>query len=166
MHAAGERRQADDAAARWRAELADRLIRIFTRDDDGRRPVYGGTQKFQDDPHWRDLILFYEYFHGDNGAGLGAIHQTGWTGLVAIADRRVAAVTAGQKRKKAKGNRPAINEFLFPLFVPRAMTAVSCRARRRPYQERGGPPVAQMRPKFRQTWRQRPVKRRLPIVHC
>ena len=50
---------------------------------DGRRPVYGGTEKFQDDPHWRDLILFYEYFHGDNGAGLGASHQTGWTGLVA-----------------------------------------------------------------------------------
>ena len=48
-----------------------------------RRPVYGGTAKFQDDPHWRDLILFYEYFHGDNGAGLGASHQTGWTGLVA-----------------------------------------------------------------------------------
>ena len=49
----------------------------------GSRPVYGGTAKFQDDPHWRDLILFYEYFHGDNGAGLGASHQTGWTGLVA-----------------------------------------------------------------------------------
>ena len=49
----------------------------------GKRPVYGGTTKFQDDPHWRDLILFYEYFHGDNGAGLGASHQTGWTGLVA-----------------------------------------------------------------------------------
>ena len=50
---------------------------------DGRRPVYGGTTKFQDDPHWRDLILFYEYFHGDNGAGLGASHQTGWTGIIA-----------------------------------------------------------------------------------
>jgi hypothetical protein len=49
----------------------------------GRRPVYGGTAKFQDDPHWRDLILFYEYFQGDNGAGLGASHQTGWTGLIA-----------------------------------------------------------------------------------
>ena len=64
-------------------ELARRLSRIFLRDDDGRRPVYGGAQKFQEDPHWRDLILFYEYFHGDNGAGLGASHQTGWTGLVA-----------------------------------------------------------------------------------
>jgi hypothetical protein len=64
-------------------DLAHRLIRIFTRDASGRRPVYGGTRKFQDDPHWRDLILFYEYFHGDNGAGLGASHQTGWTALVA-----------------------------------------------------------------------------------
>jgi hypothetical protein len=64
-------------------DLAERLIRIFTRGDDGRRPVFGGTAKFQDDPHWRDLILFFEYFHGDNGAGLGASHQTGWTALVA-----------------------------------------------------------------------------------
>jgi hypothetical protein len=64
-------------------EIADRLARIFTRDEQGRRPVYGGTEKFQTDPHWRDHILFYEYFHGDNGAGLGASHQTGWTGLVA-----------------------------------------------------------------------------------
>jgi len=64
-------------------EIADRLARIFTRDEHGRRPVYGGTAKFQSDPYWRDHILFYEYFHGDNGAGLGASHQTGWTGLVA-----------------------------------------------------------------------------------
>jgi hypothetical protein len=64
-------------------EIADRLTRIFTRDEHGRRPIYGGTEKFQSDPHWRDYILFYEYFHGDNGAGLGASHQTGWTGLVA-----------------------------------------------------------------------------------
>ena len=64
-------------------EIADRLTRIFTRDEHGRRPVYGGSEKFQSDPHWRDHILFYEYFHGDNGAGLGASHQTGWTGLVA-----------------------------------------------------------------------------------
>ena len=53
------------------------------RNADGRRPVHGGTDKFQHDPHWRDLIQFYEYFHGDNGAGLGASHQTGWTGIVA-----------------------------------------------------------------------------------
>ena len=64
-------------------EIADRLSRIFLRDERGRRPVYGGTEKFQSDPHWRDHILFYEYFHGDNGAGLGASHQTGWTGDVA-----------------------------------------------------------------------------------
>jgi hypothetical protein len=57
---------------------------MFLRDADGKRPVHGGTAKFQDDPHWRDLVLFYEYFHGDNGAGLGASHQTGWTGLVAL----------------------------------------------------------------------------------
>jgi hypothetical protein len=64
-------------------EIARRMASIFLRDANGRRPVYGGTAKFQNDPHWRDLILFYEYFHGDNGAGLGASHQTGWTGLVA-----------------------------------------------------------------------------------
>jgi hypothetical protein len=65
------------------AELSRRLSHIFLRGADGRRPVYGGTEKFQHDPHWRDLILFYEYFHGDNGAGIGASHQTGWTALVA-----------------------------------------------------------------------------------
>ena len=64
-------------------EIAGRLTGIFLRDENGRRPVYGGAEKFQTDPHWRDHILFYEYFHGDNGAGLGASHQTGWTGLVA-----------------------------------------------------------------------------------
>ena len=64
-------------------EIADRLGRIFLRNEQGKRPVYGGTEKFQNDPHWRDHILFYEYFHGDNGAGLGASHQTGWSGLVA-----------------------------------------------------------------------------------
>jgi Glycosyl hydrolase family 63 C-terminal domain len=64
-------------------EIADRLTRIFLRDESGRRPVYQRTEKFQNDPHWKDYILFYEYFHGDNGAGLGASHQTGWTGLVA-----------------------------------------------------------------------------------
>jgi hypothetical protein len=63
-------------------ELANRLSRIFLRDAQGRRAVYGGAEKFQKDPYWRDYILFYEYFHGDNGAGLGASHQTGWTGLI------------------------------------------------------------------------------------
>src|SRR5262249_53190195 len=64
-------------------ESAGRLGSIFLRDQEGRRPVYGETRKFQEDPHWKDLILFYEYFHGDNGAGLGASHQTGWTGVIA-----------------------------------------------------------------------------------
>ncbi len=64
-------------------DLANRLIRIFTRDQDGRRPLYGDSDTFQNDPHWRDYILFYEYFDGDTGKGLGASHQTGWTGLVA-----------------------------------------------------------------------------------
>jgi hypothetical protein len=64
-------------------EIARRLTNIFLRDQDGRRPVYGGTRTFQEDPHWRDCLLFYEYFHGDNGAGLGASHQTGWTGTIA-----------------------------------------------------------------------------------
>jgi hypothetical protein len=64
-------------------ELTRRIVSAFLRDADGKRPIYGATAIFQDDPHWRDLILFHEYFHGDNGAGLGATHQTGWTGLVA-----------------------------------------------------------------------------------
>jgi len=64
-------------------EIASRLTRIFLRDENGHRPVFGGTQKFQNDPNWRDNLLFYEYFHGDNGAGIGASHQTGWTGIVA-----------------------------------------------------------------------------------
>ena len=69
----------------WQAasEISRRLVRIFLRGKDGRRPVYGGTEIFQSDPYWRDLVLFHEYFHGDNGAGLGASHQTGWTALVA-----------------------------------------------------------------------------------
>jgi hypothetical protein len=64
-------------------EIANRLTSIFLRDQAGRRPVFGGAQKFQNDPNWRDHLLFYEYFHGDNGAGIGASHQTGWTGVVA-----------------------------------------------------------------------------------
>jgi hypothetical protein len=68
---------------RMARELADRLIRMFTRDENGHRAVHGGQGRYQGDPHWRDLLLFYEYFHGDNGAGLGASHQTGWTALIA-----------------------------------------------------------------------------------
>jgi hypothetical protein len=64
-------------------ELANRMIGIFTRDASGRRPVYGERATFQEDPYWRDLILFHEYFHAETGEGLGASHQTGWTGLVA-----------------------------------------------------------------------------------
>ncbi len=65
-------------------DIAARLTRIFLQDETGRRPVYGGQTTFQTDPHWRNLLLFHEYFHGDNGAGLGASHQTGWTGLAAV----------------------------------------------------------------------------------
>jgi hypothetical protein len=68
--------------AKVSADLSQRLIRIFLRGKEGRRPVFGGIEKFQSDPNFRDLIPFHEYFHGDNGAGLGASHQTGWTGLV------------------------------------------------------------------------------------
>jgi hypothetical protein len=64
-------------------EIANRLTKIFLRNESGSRPVFGGTEKFQTDPYWKDNILFYEYFHGDNGAGLGASHQTGWTGIIA-----------------------------------------------------------------------------------
>ena len=77
-------------------EIAGRLGGIFLRDGQGRRPVYGGMRKFQEDPHWRDHLLFYEYFHGDNGAGLGASHQTGWTGIIARAMHLFATSSAEQ----------------------------------------------------------------------
>jgi hypothetical protein len=77
-------------------EINRRLANIFLKDKHGRRPVYGGAEKFQTDPHWRDLILFYEYFHGDNGAGLGASHQTGWTGVIARGMHLFANTTAEQ----------------------------------------------------------------------
>jgi hypothetical protein len=77
-------------------EITRRLASIFLKDKDGRRPVYGGNRQFQEDPHWRDLVLFYEYFHGDNGAGLGASHQTGWTGIIARAMHLFATTTAEQ----------------------------------------------------------------------
>jgi hypothetical protein len=77
-------------------EISRRLTNIFLKDKDGRRPVYGGADKFQNDPHWRDVVLFYEYFHGDNGAGLGASHQTGWTGIIARAMHLFATTTAEQ----------------------------------------------------------------------
>ena len=74
-------------------EISRRLGHIFERNEQGKRPVFGGAEKFQNDPHWRDHILFYEYFHGDNGAGLGASHQTGWTGLVAVAYKLFGSIT-------------------------------------------------------------------------
>ena len=83
-------------------ELARRLTLIFLRDGQGRRPVYGGTRKFQEDPHWRDYLLFYEYFHGDNGAGLGASHQTGWTGVIARGLHLFATSTAEQALELGK----------------------------------------------------------------
>ena len=73
--------------------ISERLVSIFLKDESGRRPVYGGADKFQTDPHWQDLILFYEYFHGDNGAGIGASHQTGWTGCIARVIQALGFVT-------------------------------------------------------------------------
>jgi hypothetical protein len=74
-------------------EIGRRLANIFLKGTDGRRPVYGGSRKFQEDPYWRDCMLFYEYFHGDNGAGLGASHQTGWTGMIARSMHLFASLT-------------------------------------------------------------------------
>ena len=64
-------------------EIANRMIHIFSRNQEGKRPIYGGARKFQEDPYWKDLILFYEFYNGEDGAGLGASHQTGWSALVA-----------------------------------------------------------------------------------
>jgi hypothetical protein len=83
-------------------EIGRRLTNIFLKDKDGHRPVYGGTRTFQDDPHWRDCVLFYEYFHGDNGAGLGASHQTGWTGIVARIMHLFATTTPEQVLGQSK----------------------------------------------------------------
>jgi hypothetical protein len=85
-------------------EITKRLSNLFTRDHAGLRPVYGGTTKFQEDPHWRDLILFYEYFHGDNGAGLGASHQTGWTGCIAALQDFFGRITADDVLRAQKGH--------------------------------------------------------------
>jgi hypothetical protein len=89
-------------------ELATRISRIFLKDKDGRRPVYGATEMFQKDPHWRDYILFYEYFHGDNGAGIGASHQTGWTGVIARLMHIFATSTAEEVLEL--GSQAVINE--------------------------------------------------------
>jgi len=81
-------------------ELSQRLARLFLRNESGIRPVAGQFEKFQHDPHWRDLVLFHEYFHGDTGAGLGASHQTGWTGLVAKLLQQ-----SGEKHRKQSGTK-------------------------------------------------------------
>ena len=84
-------------------EIGRRLESVFLTGEDGRRPVFGGTRKFQEDAHWRDLVLFYEYFHGDNGAGLGASHQTGWTGVIARIMHLFATTTSAQFLEQGKG---------------------------------------------------------------
>jgi hypothetical protein len=99
-------------------ELSRRLAGIFVREKSGRRAVYGGTRKFQEDPHWRDLLLFYEYFHGDNGAGLGASHQTGWTGIIARIMHLFATTTSEQLLELGKA--AAVTEVRRPHGGPAA----------------------------------------------
>jgi hypothetical protein len=96
------------------SELSRRLTRLFLRDSDGRRPVHGTHERFQNDPHWRDLILFYEYFHGDNGRGVGASHQTGWTGLVAKLLQQQSTRPA-RSRAGSAAKRPRSLETLEPV---------------------------------------------------
>jgi hypothetical protein len=88
-------------------EISRRLANIFLKDKDGRRPVYGGTETFQKDPHWRECLQFFEYFHGDNGAGLGASHQTGWTGVIARTMHLFATMKADETEsgKRRTSNR-------------------------------------------------------------
>ena len=92
------------SASLWQvaSELSQRLIKLFTRDENGRRPVYAHYEKFQTDPHWKDLVLFYEYFDGDTGMGLGASHQTGWTGLVAKLIQQHAEYTLQHRTHEVK----------------------------------------------------------------
>jgi hypothetical protein len=94
-------------------EISNRLSDIFLRDDKGQRPVYGGVEKFQQDPHWRDLVLFYEYFHGDNGAGLGASHQTGWTGTVAKLIQLFGALSP-EDLLRGGSTRPTMTDYRAP----------------------------------------------------
>jgi hypothetical protein len=106
-------------------EIVRRLASIFLRDKDGRRPVYGGARKLDSDPHWRDLVLFYEYFHGDNGAGLGASHQTGWTGVIARAMHLFATTTPEQALEMGKAAA-----FVEAAPAPRGRTRGAARRRR------------------------------------
>jgi hypothetical protein len=104
-------------------EIGRRLSNMFLKDSAGHRPVYGGAKKFQDDPHWRDCLLFYEYFHGDNGAGLGASHQTGWTGVIARLMHLFATLTpeaalAGSKSAYFEQTRPASTVTLVATSAP------------------------------------------------
>jgi hypothetical protein len=105
-------------------EISRRLASIFLRDPStgsgqaGRRPVFGGASKFQEDPHWRDHLLFYEYFHGDSGAGLGASHQTGWTGIIARALHLFATTTAEQVLELGKAAAITEVEKPHPNNVP------------------------------------------------
>lgn len=99
-------------------DISDRLIRMFIRNNNGERPVYGGTKKFQTDPHWQDYILFYEYFHGDNGAGLGASHQTGWSGVVAKLIQLYGSLdskTLLEKGKQAAFNKESADKLEYSL---------------------------------------------------
>jgi hypothetical protein len=84
-------------------EIARRLSSIFLKDEQGNRPVHGASRKFQEDPHWRDYPLFYEYFHGDTGAGVGASHQTGWSGAIARIMHLFASSDAQETLEQAKG---------------------------------------------------------------
>jgi hypothetical protein len=95
-------------------EIGRRLESIFLKDSGGRRPVFGGAEEFQNDPHWRDCLLFYEYFHGDNGAGLGASHQTGWTGVIA----RSQHLFASMRSEVVKADRTAYFEKPVELTTP------------------------------------------------
>jgi hypothetical protein len=92
------------------AEIERRLVRIFRRGEDGRRPVLGAVEKFQTDPHWRDLIPFHEYFNGDTGAGVGASHQTGWTALVAKLLQQLGDGAGQRGRDRASGQRKSAKE--------------------------------------------------------
>jgi hypothetical protein len=99
-------------------DIARRLTKIFLKEEDGRRPLYGGTSKFQTDRHWRDYVLFYEYFHGDNGAGIGASHQTGWTGLVAKLIQMLRTLDSGRALKGS--SRPTMQVYRSPENRPAA----------------------------------------------